>query len=99
MTIYESYDDDIWYAGIAGDSGCDLAFGDIEISGSKDTESISLIGSDCGSDFNPQGFISGGCTLEDTDVFEYGAVGPCSGSFNDEYGKNTKFTIKGKSYK
>jgi hypothetical protein len=97
FTFYESYDENSFFAGF--EAGCDQAFGDIEINGSKDVESISFWGSDCGSDFTPQYFLSGGCTLEDTSIYSDGAVGQCSGNFNYAASGATLFTISGKALK
>jgi len=100
VTIYESFDDFFGFGGVDGDSGCSLAIGEIDISGSKDTEALSFFGSDCGSEWKvPVGFLSGGCTLEYTDVFADGAVGPCSGTYNTDGTSKTMFKITGTSLK
>jgi hypothetical protein len=95
VTFYESFDNDFGYVGY--EAGCDVAVGEIDISGSKDVETLSFQGADCGSAFTSQGFLSGGCVLEDTSVFTNGAVGACTGKYSTT--ANTKFKITGTSEK
>lgn len=95
VTFYESFDNASGYG--AYEAGCDLAIGEIDISGSKDVETLSFQGADCGSDFTSQGFLSGGCLLKDTKVFADGAVGACAGYYSTTV--NTTFKITGTSKK
>jgi hypothetical protein len=98
VTFYETYEGgseldeyDTW---------CAIAFGDIEINGSKDVESIAFTGTDCGTDssFVEESFLNGGCQLVDTTVFTLGgASAQCGGSYSKT--ANTKFTIKGEALK
>jgi hypothetical protein len=82
-------------------TGCAPAYGDMEITGSKDVESISFTGSDCGT-LSPNEFaapfLNGGCILANTNVFTLGgALAQCGGPYSES--ANTKFTIKGKGLK
>jgi hypothetical protein len=91
VTFYETFDQG--GASDVGDGGCGPAYGDIEIAGSKDDETISFTGADCGSDLN-QDFLQGGCQLADTShLFPAGGLGTCGGNFSNS--SNTPFTIKG----
>jgi hypothetical protein len=96
VTFSETYDfGDAWVD--VYEEGCAPAYGDIEIKGSKDTESIAFNGGDCGGDYGAP-VLSGGCFLQDTDVYSTaGAYGQCSGSYDTA--KKTKFTIKGVTLK
>jgi hypothetical protein len=96
VTFYETFDNG---GGLDEyESGCAPAYGDIEINGKKDVESIAFTGGDCGSDFTPLGFLNGGCILGATNVFTLGgAVASCGGYYSDD--GYTKFTIKGKALK
>ena len=95
-TLNETYDTGFQSTNL--ESGCSLAYGDIEISGSKDVESILFDGGDCFSEFTPTGILSGGCLLGDTQVFVTGGLAAqCSGTYSMS-GK-TKFTIVGKALK
>lgn len=97
VTFYETFDDgDSWTGKY--DAICSPAYGDIEIVGSKDTESIAFDGADCSSAFFTRGaLLVGGCYLQDTNVFEEGAVGSCSGNYSSTV--KTEFTIKGTALK
>jgi len=81
------------------ESGCDPAYGDIEITGSKDVESIGFIGAGrCDSSFTPNVFLNGGCYLGSTNVFTVGgAIATCGGNVTET--AKTKFTIKGTALK
>jgi hypothetical protein len=96
VTFYETFD----FGNGSGfyESGCTPAYGEIDITGSKDTEAIAFTGADCGSTFTPEGFLNGGCFLLDTNIFTVGgAIATCGG--NHSQSTNTKFTIKGKALK
>ncbi|MGD0289057.1 MAG: hypothetical protein ABSC63_05310 [Candidatus Binataceae bacterium] len=81
-----------------GDTYCVPAYGDIEITGSIDHESIAFIGDDCSSTFTPQGFLNGGCILADSSIFTAGgAVAQCGGFYSDS--AKTKFKLVGKGLK
>jgi hypothetical protein len=96
VTVYET--DDYGDGNSAYEAGCDPAYGDIEVDGSKDKESIAFTGADCGSNFTVSGFLNGGCFLYTTSVFTGGgAVAQCGGNYSTE--KNQKFTIKGTALK
>ena len=99
VTFYETYYNDSELDEY--DTYCASAYGDIEITGKKDVESIAFTGSDCGTippdDFAAP-FLNGGCILASTNVFKTGgAVAQCGGPYSESY--NTKFTIKGKALK
>ena len=96
VMFYETFDD----GNARGhyESGCTPAYGEIDITGSKDTEAIGFIGGDCDSDFTPEGILNGGCFLLYTNIFTFGgAVASCGGNYTDL--KYTKFTIKGTALK
>jgi hypothetical protein len=96
VTFYETLD--FGDGDGAYESGCTPAYGEIDITGSKDTEAIAFTGADCGSSYTPQGFLNGGCFLLDTNVFTVGgAIATCGGNYSQSM--NTKFTIKGKALK
>ena len=96
VTFYETFD--YGDGDSAYEAGCTPAYGEIDITGSKDTEAIAFTGADCGSSFTPQGFLNGGCFLLDTNVFTVGgAIATCGGNYSESM--NTKFTIKGKALK
>jgi len=92
VTFYETLD----YGAGRGTSndGCDPAYGEIDIVGSKDVESIAFTGADCGS--TAQEFLNGGCFLLGSSVYT-DAIAQCSGNYSES--ANTKFTIKGKAIK
>lgn len=73
-------------------SGCAPAYGDIEITGSKDTESIAFEGADCGSAFTSN-LLIGGCQIVASDIYGQGALGDCAGTYSTSF--RTKFSIKG----
>jgi hypothetical protein len=96
-TLYETYDyGDSWLNNL--DEYCVVAFGDIEISGSKDTESLAFNGADCESDWGDKGILSGGAYLQDTNIFTDGAVGSFLGNYTYNSTTDT-FKIKGTSLK
>ena len=88
---------------------CAPFYGDLEITGAKDTESIGLYGSDCENlidspDF--PGFISGGCFLAASSSRYEMAFGECSGPYTETQngdgsisGYPLNFTITGKAIK
>ncbi len=91
VTLYETFD--LGGEFVETDSGCAPAYGDIEIAGSKDDESVALTGADCGSSLD-QGFLQGGCQLTDSShVFSHVGLGTCGGNYSDT--SNQTFTIKG----
>ena len=90
VTFYETFDIG---GGIGGsNSGCAPAYGDIEINGSKDTESIAFEGADCGSEFTAN-LLIGGCQIAVSDVYGLGALAECAGTYSTDF--KTKFAIKG----
>ncbi len=105
VTFYETFDD-----GNEVDQNlsvtCRPAWGDIEIMGSKDTESIGWIGGDCfanpfsTSPFTNTEVVNGGCELNPSKLF-LGGWAACSGSYGALKGGNfpLKLTIKGKAWK
>ncbi len=96
VTFYETFDEGDGDG--AYEAGCTPAYGEIDITGSKDTEAIAFTGADCGSNFTPEGFLNGGCFLLDTNIFTLGgAIAPCEGNYSGL--KYTKFTIKGSALK
>jgi hypothetical protein len=95
VTINETYDDGL--QSTAFETGCSVAYGDIEINGSKDVESILFDGGDCFSEFTPQGILNGACQLGDTQLFTTGGmIGSCGGTYSMTGGK---FSIKGEALK
>jgi hypothetical protein len=94
VTIYETFDEGGVFDEAASD--CAPAYGDIEIDGSKDLESIAFTGADCGSNAEIVApFLNGGCQLTDSVKFSFVGLGTCGGTYDDEV--TTKFTIKGKA--
>ena len=91
VVVYETFDEGTELD--EADSGCADAYVDIEIAGSKDTESWYMAGGDCGSEIM-QGFLNGGCELTySSTLFGFVGSGFCGGSYSDV--SPTKFTIKG----
>jgi hypothetical protein len=98
VTIYETVDVGGQEEAYDYSTFCVPAYGDIEISGKKDSESIAFIGTDCASTFTPQGFLNGGCILVASNVFTLGgAIAQCGGFYSDS--AHTKFNLTGKGLK
>ncbi len=93
-TFYETYDQGDGSG--AHEAGCVPAYGEIDITGTKDNEVLVFVGADCGSEFTEY-FLNGGCFLFGTSIFEEGAVATCGGNYSES--KYSKFTIKGKALK
>lgn len=99
FTFYETYDvgqqvqppDNLYQ--------CAPFYGDLEISGSKDTESIGIFGSDCENLIAPDlpGFFDGGWFLATSSNRYQTAFGECSGPYTavrDSSGAITAYRIK-----
>lgn len=96
VTFYETFDEGDGDGSY--ESSCTPAYGEMDITGSKDVEAIAFTGADCGSAYTPEGFLNGGCFLLDTNVFTVGgAIATCGGNYSQSM--KTKFTIKGKALK
>jgi len=91
VTVYETIDSG--QIGV-GDGDCTTAYFDIEISGSKDTESIGGYGGDCvNPDITPTEYVAGGCELGAASTLYSDAEGHCSGSYGAAE-KNGNFPLK-----
>ncbi len=97
VTIYETFDNAGALFGLGDNNACTPALADIEISGSKHTESFAFTGADCESGITSTYFFNGECLLEDSSVFNGGLVAKCGGNYSDS--THTKFTISGKALK
>ncbi len=100
VTVYETID---FGQAIGVDGDCTTAYLDIEITGSKDTESIGGNGGDCfNGDITPTEYVAGGCELGAASTRFSDAEGQCSGSYGAAE-KNGNFplkiSIKGKAIK
>jgi len=100
VTVYETTDDG---QAIGVDSDCLTAYLDIEITGSKDTESIAGISGDCiDPTVTATEFLSGGCDLGASSGLFSDAEGQCPGAYGAAL-KNGNFplkiSIKGKAIK
>jgi len=91
FAFFETYDRNEGYD--EGTTAVTPAYGDLEIAGSKDTESIIFEGADFGAEFVFSGFLAGGCIIAETGVFLGGAEATCTGSYNED--SKTTFSIKG----
>ena len=92
VALFETFDNGGEFTEFA--SACGPVFGDIEISGTKDTESISLVGSDCFSDITAD-MLSGGCQLTDSVKFHDVGLGTCAGNISNSH--PTTFKISGEA--
>lgn len=97
VTFYETVDTDHGQDG----AGFNPMYGEIDIDGSKDTETVSIFGGD----LRPEDVISGStaantlngvCIIQASDVFT-GGFAKCSGSYSAT--SKMKFTIKGMAAK
>ena len=91
VILYESFDNLNVFVS-PGESDCGAVFGDIEIAGTKDDESISFVGADCSSNIIVD-ILTGGCQLTDSSKFSESGLGFCSGNINDAF--PTTFNITG----
>jgi hypothetical protein len=97
--VYETID---FGQGVGVEGDCTTAYFDIEVTGSKDTESIGGNGGDCfDDDVTQTEYVAGGCTLGAASTLFSDAEGQCIGSYGAE--KNGNFplhiTITGKAVK
>lgn len=93
VVLYETYDNVYVITDPPPDSACGTVFGDIEIAGNKDDESISFVGADCSSDIVFD-ILTGGCQLTDSsNLFFDSGLGFCSGNINDAF--PTTFKVSG----
>ncbi|MGH7922990.1 MAG: hypothetical protein ACREQH_00190 [Candidatus Binatus sp.] len=92
VTLYETFDNGGSF--VLTNSGCAPAYGDIEINGSKDVESLAFIGSDCGSSVTPN-FLLGGCQLTDSNLYPLVGLGACGGNYS--LSTPTNFPIQGRA--
>jgi len=94
VMFFETFDAGGEFAPIGGDSGCTPVYGDIEIAGKVDTESIAFIGTSCFSSIAPQ-ILEGGCQLTDSEKFPVVGLGQCGGNVNTIVPQ--PFTIRGRA--
>jgi hypothetical protein len=95
MTFYETYDNE---GSTMDDGECAPAYGDIEIVGKKDTESIAFIGTDCSLPDSLGDFLSGGCNLSAPSTLFSSAGGICTGHWVITDGvESFTLTITGKA--
>jgi len=90
VELFETFDNGGEFIEFA--SACGPVYGDIEISGTKDTESISFVGSDCFSEVTAD-LLSGGCQLTDSVKFHDAGLATCAGNISNS--NPTTFKISG----
>jgi hypothetical protein len=89
-TVYETID---FGQGIGVDADCVTAYFDIEVTGSKDTESIAGNGGDClNTEISQTEYVASGCTLGEVSTLFSDAEGQCTGSYGAE--KNGSYPLK-----
>ena len=93
-TLYATYDAGGEFGPSSDDSGCVPVYGDIEIAGKVDTESIAFTGASCFSTISFE-FLEGGCQLTDSTKYSEGGLGQCGGNVYTIVPQ--PFTIKGKA--
>jgi hypothetical protein len=94
VNFYETVDAGGRVGPMDDDSGCEPVYGDIEIAGKVDTESIAFVGSLCFSSIAPE-ILEGGCQLTDSEKFPGVGLGQCGGNVNTII--DQPFTIKGRA--
>jgi hypothetical protein len=93
-TFYETYDVGGEFGPTDGESGCAPVYGDIEIAGKVDTESIAFTGTSCFSNVSLE-FLAGGCQLTDSEKYSEVGLGECRGNVFTIV--PLPFTIKGRA--
>jgi hypothetical protein len=91
VELFETFDNDGEIDGPI--TGCGPVYGDIEILGTKDDESISFVGSDCGDPITD--ILSGGCQLTDALRFSVFGLASCEGNISNSH--PTTFKISGEA--
>ncbi len=94
VMFYETYDVGGEFGPMDGESGCAPVYGDIEIAGKVDTESIAFMGTSCFSNISLE-ILAGGCQLTDSEKYSEVGLGECRGNVNTIV--PLPFTIKGRA--
>jgi hypothetical protein len=91
VELFETFDN----GGVVEEAitGCGPVYGDIEILGTKDEESISFVGADCGDEVTD--ILSGGCTLTNSERFSEFGLASCAGIISDTF--PTAFKVSGQA--
>jgi hypothetical protein len=90
VNFYETYDQAAGFAGRGYD--CVSAYGEIDVTGKKDTEAISFVGTDCAG--LAPAFLTGGCQLGESNVYLTGQ-GQCGGLYSSKVNKVFRITGRG----